>query len=625
MGRCVRSRPKLRYVRGKGPNTAFKKFNTVHLYRNLPTISEDVVSADIVDDVESPSLVSEKEPSNDENGAIKSVPPQTNYVKTRSITASEETNTEYFIASTTHLNTLINESLKNHNSECKGNLELVKHQQRMLSTSWHLKCNMCDFISSAQSMTNKKALGPGITGPKPSTLNEALGFALLKSSIGATQFKEIMLSLGISCGSLTSIQQQINKCGKAISAMAEENMFEERQKCKYNQDLGITLDGWYPTKFSCGPWQASTQTTFTAMEAKTRKILAMYIGSKMCPQATKMRNLGIEVDCPFNHDKCTANLSKFASIGQEGAYASEVATTLKNENMTVSHFCSDADSKTKNGFLKVYPNAEHYLDKNHLSRSLKRGLVNAKYSKNMFSVRTAKAKARAKTRFAGDMKYRVESEFRSFFTSLKGTHEQKLEKMTDHVKKIIPTILECFKNNHTLCDKHSRVCTKTTKWNLKHKINPSKIDEAVIKKVILNKRLGPACLEATIRDISTQGNEAFNRLLSKTSPKTISNAVNFRPRMHAAVLLHNLGSYGCSLAFLKAAEHKVSSEIKHSIAMMERANKSRRSIAQSSMGKKKRAKLRNYKQKLHDQKYDEPTNTNISDDRYEKDINLPTS
>ena len=55
------------------------------------------------------------------------------------------------------------------------------------------------------------------------------------------------------------------------------------------------------------------------------------------------------------------------------------------------------------------------------------------------------------------------------------------------------------------------------KWKLKHKIKPSKIDEAVIRKVILDKRLGPACLEATIKNISTQGNEAFNRILSKSS------------------------------------------------------------------------------------------------------------
>ena len=106
---------------------------------------------------------------------------------------------------------------------------------------------------------------------------------------------------------------------------------------------------------------------------------------------------------------------------------------------------------------------------------------------------------------------------------------------------VIPTMINCFKGSQSLCDQYSKVCGSNTKWKLKHKIKPSKIHEAVIRKIILNKRLGPACLEATVKDMSTLGNEAFNRILSKTSPKTTTSPLNFTPRMHAAVLLHNLG------------------------------------------------------------------------------------
>lgn len=623
---------KKKMVRGKSYSYLFKKGHT-GMHKAYMKYSGSDTTDHIAESVESLSIADE-EPSIAEITLSKCTALTSNTshlgIRTRSISASEDSDTQYFFASTTHLNELFNRSAKGHmisHSDCIGNLVMVKHQQRLLSTSWYMKCDTCEYVGDAHSMTDKKDLGPGMTGPKPSTLNEALGFALLKSSIGGTQFRELMLSLGVLCGSSSGIQSQINKCGKVLSVIAEQNMAYERMICRNDPDLGISLDGWYTTKYSTGPWQASSQTAFTAMAARTMKVLALIAASKLCPQATKLRNMGIEVDCPNNHENCTANLSKYSAIGQEGYYASEVGNILKKEGLDVSHFCSDADSKTKNGFLKVYPNAQHYLDKNHLSRSLKRGLVNAKYSKNMFNVKTAKAKARAKTRFAGDLKYRVESEFRTYFKTLKkGTLDEKVNKMTEHVSNLIPTVIECFKGNHQMCLKYSRICSKTSKWKLKHKIKPSKLDEAVIKKVILNKRLGPACLQSTIRDISTQSNEAFNRTLSKVNPKTVTNAVNFTPRMHAAVLLHNLGSAQCSITLLNAAGHKVSKEVKHNILMMEKANNTRKSIAQSAKGKQKRAKLRNYRQKLHDEKYDEPDqklHDEKCEDRYEKDVNLP--
>ena len=81
-----------------------------------------------------------------------------------------------------------------------------------------------------------------------------------------------------------------------------------------------------------------------------------------------MRNLGYEVECPNNHEKCTADLSKYASIGQEGHYASEVASIFRNENIKITHFCSEADSKIKNVFKEIFPDRTDFLDKNHLSR-----------------------------------------------------------------------------------------------------------------------------------------------------------------------------------------------------------------------------------------------------------------
>ena len=482
MGRLIRSsNPKLKYIRGATGKSKPHLFQKNHIYRFTSLTSTDnntpTDKGGNAPETQTLECVPEQPESCPgeivfaSNSSCTPKPPVTR----GQITAEIDSSTEYFILPKLHLTKLINSTIKahkKHNVTCDGEFEFIHHQQKIISTSWSMKCRICDFKSVPQKMYDENNLTASKTGPKPSTLNEALGFALLKSSIGAVQFREILLSLGINPGSHHGIHDVITKCGKVVTQLAEQNMFYERQKCKSKKDIGVSLDGWYPTKFSCGPWQASSQVTFTALDSITKKVLFLYTASKLCPQATKMRNLGIEVDCPGGHSKCTANLSKFDSIGQEGFYASETATIFKKENIEITHFCSDADSKIKNGFFKVFPHSKHYLDKNHLARSLKRGLINAKYSKNMFNLRTAKARNRAKTRFAGDMRYRVESEFSAFFKTLKsGTQEQKIEKMSAHVTKLIPTLISCFKGDHTLCAKHSRICGKEKKMKKNGNLN----------------------------------------------------------------------------------------------------------------------------------------------------------
>ena len=102
--------------------------------------------------------------------------------------------------------------------------------------------------------------------------------------------------------------------------------------------------------------------------------------------------------------------------------------------------------------------------------------------------------------------------------------------------------------------------------------------------------------------------------------------MNIKAITHAAVLLHNLGLSACSIKLLAAAGHKVSEEIKQKIAMIEHETVRRNSLSQSCRGKKKRAKLRNYKQKLHDEKYDEKKdNADELEDDYQTDMNLPNT
>ena len=85
----------------------------------------------------------------------------------------------------------------------------------------------------------------------------------------------------------------------------------------------------------------------------------------------------------------------------------------------------------------------------------------------------------------------------------------------------------------------------------------------MITQVILDKRVGPVCLEATVKDIFTQ-EKAFNRIHSKTSHKTSTTRFNFKPWMHAAVEIHNLEISQYSITLLHTAG--ISNYIEYKIA-----------------------------------------------------------
>ena len=80
-------------------------------------------------------------------------------ISTRLGAAAEkkEENHHYFIAYTKELNKLFNESFRGHveqNSKCTGNLVLEKSSQKLISSSWRLKCEVCNYISSPKNMYN---------------------------------------------------------------------------------------------------------------------------------------------------------------------------------------------------------------------------------------------------------------------------------------------------------------------------------------------------------------------------------------------------------------------------------------------------------------------------------------
>ena len=190
----------------------------------------------------------------------------------------------------------------------------------------------------------------GKPGPRTSTLNTALGAALLCSPIGAQVFREIFLSIGVDPGSEKGLNNLISKASQTIIQLAEESMTSAKQYLKKeHKEIHIAVDGRYNNRiFSSGatPFQAATQAVFTTVELMTpeKKIIHIELGNKLCSKRHKAHETCDE--------KCTANMELQDPIGNEGLYSMKTAAQLKKENLNIASVTSDGDSKIIQGFFK---------------------------------------------------------------------------------------------------------------------------------------------------------------------------------------------------------------------------------------------------------------------------------
>ena len=129
------------------------------------------------------------------------------------------------------INQLINDAYHNHysdNSKCRGEFQFRLTEKRLLSSSWSIKCSLCAFNSESKKL-NRQSQPMSKKGRVQSTLNNSLGMALCFSSIGATQFSEILCSLGIYPGPIPGINRKIMTASMKLKELADQSMPEENK------------------------------------------------------------------------------------------------------------------------------------------------------------------------------------------------------------------------------------------------------------------------------------------------------------------------------------------------------------------------------------------------------------
>ena len=217
---------------------------------------------------------------------------------------------------------LWNEGTKQHSKQkCTGHLSMVKQEQRIISTIWQLQCHDCGFTGEPMKMfVEAKTMR---CGQKQSTLNTALGCALINSPIGSSQWRRILLTLGINPGSDSGTQALVSACAQLVENMVEASLARERAKLRRFPSISVSCDARYDSKISSTstPFQAASQCTFTTVESKSKKVIHFVSVNKICLTGQRLRAQGQDVTCPGGHKGCTANIKFDDSIGREGYYA----------------------------------------------------------------------------------------------------------------------------------------------------------------------------------------------------------------------------------------------------------------------------------------------------------------
>ena len=538
---------------------------------------------------------------------------------------------EYFIANMSLINQLINDAYHNHfstNSKCRGEFQFRLTEKRLLSSSWSIKCSLCAFNSESKKL-NRQSQPMSKKGRVQSTLNNSLGMALCFSSIGATQFSEILCSLGIYPGPIPCINRKIMTASMKLKELADQSMSEERLKLSHCSRVSLGVDGWYNNRIRNFPGQAATQCVFSTIEhvSGAGKVVDCITQNKICVIGTRLRGCGKNVTCPGIDHKCSATLGNLEPIAQEGVYAAQSIANIQKDNVRVSSLTSDGDVKIKKSISTTFNGSiELFSDPRHLANCIKKSISRHSFSKRMFQVTRGSVKQMQRW-FADDIRNRLELEFntaeeKAKLASLSNLSKsmscsskemlpiecmvsslndndyedfkvEKLNEMNRLLRNVPENIVRCLKRK-TNCGSCSVCISAKNKTGLKFRkkykgiLKMTKQDELSLIK-LMQKRLSHEAIKSTYMKESTQKNEAFNRMLSKSCPKitTNRNLNTFTGRVSAAILVNNYGLQGAHTLAIESVGHEVSETVKTEWARQE---SHRKQIASNHKSKKHKIK-----------------------------------
>ena len=529
-----------------------------------------------------------KEVANNLIAAIQASPTKTVIRKSRRLLAQiqgakcDATRNQYIICNVDCLEDLIHAGVKHLtlHPDCKGKLQLHCIEQRLISGAWSLVCPICLFDTGKTNLFREvKTSATQQGGRLSSTLNLALGNAILNSPIGVEPLRELFMRIGVDPGSAAGLQKIIStKSNQTIIELAEANMKAERKKLSmefYSDGIRVGVDGRYNNRPSGHTmFQSGTQSVFSVVEDMTdeKKIIHLTLESKLCSTKRVLEAAGETANCP-NHKGCTATLKPSDAIGLESRAALNSAMDLHTDNVKVAEVTNDCDSRIINSFRTIFgEEITNLKDTRHFSLAQKRYVIKSPFSAEMFPGSTKIKRDKGKRWFAEDLRMRCSAELKKAIRLV-----DKMDRQDKDIKVLIDKQLEftpeaiimCYQGDCTMCAKHSLCCDPEAKrpWPKLFvpdfarnglKMTDDDMDQL---EMLIALRLGPEAIKVSYVITDTQKNEAFNRSLQKYNPKTVTCTKSWTGRVHASVLNINEGFQEASRQIMEAASHNICGEI----------------------------------------------------------------
>ena len=439
-------------------------------------------------------------------------------------------------------------------ANCEGVMEFDAENSRKWGVVWQerLKCTKCKYISSYRKLY-EEVENPSVRGRKAAKANVGLQLGLASTPISNTGVCRILNNANVISPSIGGMQKQTNKVCQKLQEINTENLQEIRQGLvganteigqKNPQTVNVEGDSCYNNPMfnsDSTPFQAGTiaTTTFCENNTKGKKIVGVHIASKLCVIGSKLRNKGLNVECPNHKGHCSANIAENAVIGNEGQWSENVARQI-NQDLKIHSYTGDGDSKSHAGVNRSQKSKVNSLkDIRHLANSVKREVYKTNFSSNMFNGTT---KANLKNRFALSVKQRCVAEL----TKAHEKYNGKISKIKAVMPAVIKAIIMCFKGYcGTSCKQNSLVCSGN--YRQAKNFMPSNVrlkmtekDEIQLVQCI-SIILAPSSLEQTKLLTSTQKCEAVNRSYQAVNPKMITSPRNFAGRIHGQIHKLNNG------------------------------------------------------------------------------------
>lgn len=471
---------------------------------------------------------------------------------------------------------------RRHSASCSGALYFDMKSEVQYGAAWkeRLHCKQCNYYGPLLKLYDEVPRQPGTRGPLPAAINESLVAGITHTGIGPAGIRRLFFAMGIPAPSLASLQKNVSSVGSKLIKLNMDDMAQHRNKLKdINQARNLPredpipteCDGRYNNPLYAGvghtPTHAATQQVVTVVENSTpaKKIIALHVRNKLCQAgALEQYRRGLpELPCTStgHTGHCSANVAPTEQIGDEGLAMQHAAEELLADGLEIGVLTTDGDSRAfkaveslhTDGLYKTKPESQQ--DTRHLSEAQRRAVNNLKLSSQIFDTPTKAERDKLQQRLSQDIAKRCSAEFDQAYQRHRGDSQE----MVRTLSYIPDAIVGCYQEDHTLCRKHSLVCTGTRQgsWSTaflrykEEKITFTEEDEQLIRSCIAM-RLSPKAIKGTRLNHNTNKCEWFNRLLNLRNPKSITQSRNCLSRVHSTAHQANNGP-GTSLRLQRAA------------------------------------------------------------------------